>query len=99
MWRDEQTSTNKEETEQTNKNSRFRNNRILVLFQVLVLLLQHPILVLVFKQKFCHSLARWLGSVYFFSSVFQRHLLGHLLPLWVWQFKFFCCSQVLELAL
>jgi hypothetical protein len=31
------------------KNSRFRNNRISVLV-VLVLLLQHPVLVLVFKQ-------------------------------------------------
>jgi hypothetical protein len=29
---------------------------------VLVLLLQHPVLVLLFKQKFCRSLARWLGQ-------------------------------------
>jgi hypothetical protein len=53
MGRDEQTSTkkNKKQNKQTNtqKNSRFRNNRISVLV-VLVLLLQHPVLVLVFKQ-------------------------------------------------
>jgi hypothetical protein len=31
-----------------------------------VLLFQHPILVLVFKQKLCHSLTRWFDSVFFF---------------------------------
>jgi hypothetical protein len=31
-----------------------------------VLLLQHPVLVLVFKLKLCCSLVRWLGSVFFF---------------------------------
>jgi hypothetical protein len=64
-----QTQTNKKQDKQTNwqtKNSTFRNNRISILVWVLVLLLQHPILVLVFKQKLCHSLARWLGSVCFF---------------------------------
>jgi hypothetical protein len=62
-----------------NKNSRFRNNRISVLI-VLVLLLQHPFLVLVFKQKFCLSLARWLGSLASFSPVCQWQLLSQLLP-------------------
>jgi hypothetical protein len=49
------------------KNSRFRNNRISVLV-VLVLLFQHPVLVLVFKQKLCLSLARWLGKTHQFFS-------------------------------
>jgi hypothetical protein len=44
---------------QTNKNSRFRTNRISGLVEVVVLLLQYPVLVLVFKQKVCLSLARW----------------------------------------
>jgi hypothetical protein len=57
--------TNKKQSKQTQKNSRFRNNRISVLV-VLVLLLQHPVLVLVFKQKLCLSLARWLQSHQFF---------------------------------
>jgi hypothetical protein len=53
--------TKKQETKETNtqKNPRFRNNRISDLV-VLVLLLQHPVLVLVFKQKLCLSLTRWL---------------------------------------
>jgi hypothetical protein len=64
----EENKTNKH----TQKNSRFSNNRISVLV-VLVLLFQHPLLVLVFKQKLCLSLARWLGIlasfVFFFLSV------------------------------
>jgi hypothetical protein len=50
-----------------------------------VLLLQHLVLVLVFKPKFCHSLARWLDSgffCFFFSSVFEWQLLDQLLPQW-----------------
>jgi hypothetical protein len=65
-----QTQTNKKQNKQTNKqankNSRFRKSRITVLFYVLVLLLQHPILVLVFKQKLCCHLAKWLGGGFFF---------------------------------
>jgi hypothetical protein len=34
-----------------------------------VLLLQHPVLVLVFKQRLCLSLTRWLGSLASFSSL------------------------------
>jgi hypothetical protein len=51
------------------KNSRFRNNRILTLV-VLVLLFQHPVLVLGFKQKVCLSLARCLAEThqFFFLS-------------------------------
>jgi uncharacterized membrane protein len=68
MGKDEQ--TNKQETKQTNqqtkKSSQFRNNRISVLVYILVLVLQQPVLVLVFKQKLCCSLSRWLGSVFFF---------------------------------
>jgi hypothetical protein len=69
MWRDEQ--TNKKLNKQTNKNSMFRNNRISVLGWVLVFLLQHQILVLVFKQKLCCSCASWFGSVccFFFSCL------------------------------
>jgi hypothetical protein len=70
--------TNKKQNKQTDKqtkNFRFRNNRISILVWVLVLLLQHPILVLVFKQKLCDSLARWWGSVwlsfFFFPSLSQ----------------------------
>jgi hypothetical protein len=54
MGRDEQTHTDKETRDKTNKHrntqkpSRCRNNGISVLV-VLVLLLQHPVLVLVFK--------------------------------------------------
>jgi hypothetical protein len=70
-----------------------------------VLLLQHPILVVVFKQKLCLSLASdWLvGSVFFF---FQWELLGYLLrmcgslSLHVFQFAelfdFECCSLAQE---
>jgi hypothetical protein len=52
------------------KNSRFRNNLISV-FVVVVLLLQHPVLVLVFEQDLCLSLARWLGGTgqFFFLSL------------------------------
>jgi hypothetical protein len=62
--------TNREQYKQTNKHkkhSRFRNNRISALV-VLVLLLQHPIMVLVFKQTFCLSLASWLRSLTSFFS-------------------------------
>jgi hypothetical protein len=51
---------NKQANKQTNKNSRFRINTISVLVQVLVLLLQYPVL-LEFMQKLCLSLARWLA--------------------------------------
>jgi hypothetical protein len=48
--------TSKEKTnkkkEKKKKNTKFRNNRISVLVQVLELLLQHPVLVLAYKQKF-----------------------------------------------
>jgi hypothetical protein len=63
---DKHTHTNK----QTQKNSTFRNNRISVLV-VLVLLLQYPTLVLVFKQWLCLSLARWLGSLTSFFLSFR----------------------------
>jgi succinate dehydrogenase hydrophobic anchor subunit len=45
---------------QTNKNSRFRINRISVLV-VLVLLLQLPVLLLVFKQKIYLSIIKRLA--------------------------------------
>jgi hypothetical protein len=55
MGRNEQTNQN----QKTNKKpSRLRNNRISVLVYVLELLLQHPVLVLAYKQKLCHGLAR-----------------------------------------
>jgi hypothetical protein len=66
-----------------------------------VLLIQHPILALVFKQKLCRSLARWLGSVWFFcffvfllssSCLVSSSFNG------VWQFKFVCCPQVPEIS-
>jgi hypothetical protein len=56
------------------------NNRIAVLV-VLLFLLQHPGLMLVFKQKLYRSLARWLGRLASFFS-FQWQLLSHLLPQW-----------------
>jgi hypothetical protein len=37
---------------------------------VLFLFLQHTILVLVFKQKLCHILTRWLGSISFLFCFF-----------------------------
>jgi hypothetical protein len=81
MGRDEQINANKRDktNKHTQKTSRFRNNRISVLV-VLVLLLQNPVLVLVFKQRLYLSLARCLGSLTSFSSVFQRQLLDQLLP-------------------
>jgi hypothetical protein len=49
------------EKKKKEKNTRFRNNEVSV-FIVLLLLLQHPVLVLVFKQKLCHSLIRWFDQ-------------------------------------
>jgi hypothetical protein len=69
----------KQKQTNTHKNSRFRNNRISVL---VLLLLQHPVLVLVFKQGFCLSLTRLLGNLTSFSSVFQWQLVSQLLPQW-----------------
>jgi hypothetical protein len=62
MGRDEQTQTNKKQNKQTNKQIKIPGSRTIE-FQSLF---KHPVLVLVFKQKLCHSLARWLGSVFFF---------------------------------
>jgi hypothetical protein len=88
--------TNKQETKETNtlkKNSSFRNNRISVLV-VLVLLFKHSILMLVFKQKLCLSLTRWLGRLTsFFFPVFQWQLLSQLLPQWV-----AACPQVSKIS-
>jgi hypothetical protein len=61
------------------KPSRFRNNRISV-FEILLLLLHHPVLLLVFKQKLYLTLAWWLGVLPVFPSVFQQQLLSQLLP-------------------
>jgi hypothetical protein len=44
---------------QTHKKFQF-SNKIISVVVVLVLLLQHPVLVIVFKQKLCLSLAKWL---------------------------------------
>jgi Mg2+/citrate symporter len=69
------TEMNKQETKQTNKHTKklqVQENRISV-FVVLVLFLQHPVLVLVFKQKLCLSLAS-------FFPVFQCQMLSQLLP-------------------
>jgi hypothetical protein len=81
------------QTSNKQKNSPFRNKRISVLVYVLVLLLQHPVLVLIFKQKLCHSLSWWLDSVFFLffllffsNSCFISSSLSVL-----WQFKFVCC--------
>jgi hypothetical protein len=60
MGKDEQTNKKQRQTNKQ-KISRFKNNRISVLVSVLVLLLQHTVLVLVFKQKLCCSLTRWLA--------------------------------------
>jgi hypothetical protein len=62
-----------------------------------VLLLQHPVLVLVFKEKLCHSLAWWLGSVFFLLS-FSSSCLVSISLSEVWQFKFICCPQVPEIS-
>jgi hypothetical protein len=47
------------------------------------LLLQHPVLVLVFKQRLCHSLAKWLGwemsFVSHFLPYFRQRLIHRLL--------------------
>jgi hypothetical protein len=97
---DKQTNTNKQEMKQTNKqNFRFRNNRISVLVYILVLLLQHLVMVLVVKQKLCGSLTRWLGSRFlgFFLSFRGSCLVSSSLSE-VWQFRFVCCSQVLEIS-
>jgi hypothetical protein len=58
-----------------------------------VLFFQHPVLVLVFKQKLCLSLARLLGSLTSFSSVFQWHLFSQLLCQWR-----VACPQVPEIS-
>jgi hypothetical protein len=57
MGRNEQTSK-KQNNMKTNKQkpSRFRNNRISSLVYLLELLLQHPVLVLAYKQKLCCDL-------------------------------------------
>jgi hypothetical protein len=61
MGRDEQINTNKQTRNKTKNHTkkpfRFRNKIISVLV-FLVLLLQHPVLVLVFKQRLCLSLTR-----------------------------------------
>jgi hypothetical protein len=66
---DKHTQTNKQETKQTNTQKKFQvqNNTISVLV-VLVLLLQNPVVVLVFKQRLGLSLTRWLGSLTSFFS-------------------------------
>jgi hypothetical protein len=60
----------------------FRNNKISVLV-ILVLLLQYPVLVLVFKQELYHSLSRWLGQEMSFVNrclpYFRQRLITHLL--------------------
>jgi hypothetical protein len=58
MGRDKHTNSNKKTRNKTNtqNTSRFRNNRISFLV-VLVLLLQHPVLVLVFKKRLCLNVA------------------------------------------
>jgi hypothetical protein len=89
---------NKQTRNKTNKqthtqnNSKFRNSRISVSV-VLVLLLQHPVLVLVFKWKLCLSLARWFWCLASFSSVFQWQLLSQLLPQWG-----VACPQIPEIS-
>jgi hypothetical protein len=47
-----------------------------------MLLLQHPVLMLVFKQKLYVSLASWLGRLTSYFPVFQQQLLSQLLPQW-----------------
>jgi hypothetical protein len=47
-----------------------------------VLLIQHQVLVLLFKQRLCLSLTRCLGSLASFSFVFQWQLLSPFLPQW-----------------
>jgi hypothetical protein len=92
--------TNKQTNKQT-KNSRFRNNKILVLVWVLVLLLQHPILVLYLSRSSVVVLpGGWIVFVCLFclfsllsfrsSCLLSSSLCG------LWQFKFVCCPQVLE---
>jgi hypothetical protein len=98
-WINTHRQTNRKQNKQTNtqKNSRFRNKRISVLV-VLVLVLQHLVLVLVFKQGLCHSLTRWLGSLsnfFFFLSFSSSCLVSSSLSE-VWQFEFLYYPQVLE---
>jgi predicted ferric reductase len=69
------TQTNKQEINQnkqrnTQKYSRFRNNRISI-YVVVVLLLQHPVLVLLFQKRLCLSLTTWLGNLerFFFLCI------------------------------
>jgi hypothetical protein len=92
MNKQTKTKTNKQINTHTKKNSRFRNNRISVLV-VLMLLFQHPVLVLVFKQRLSLSLVRWLGNLASFSSVFQWQLLSQLLPQ-----RRVACPQVLVIS-
>jgi hypothetical protein len=70
------------------KTYRFRSNRISVLV-VLMLLLHHPALVLVFKQRICLNLTSFSS---FRSSCLVSSSLSE-----VWQFKFAFCPQVLEI--
>jgi succinate dehydrogenase hydrophobic anchor subunit len=63
--------TNREQNKQTHKKSaRFMNNRISVLI-VVVLLFQHLVLVFVFKQKLCLTVARWLRRVAYIFFCFS----------------------------
>jgi hypothetical protein len=47
-----------------------------------VLLLQHPVLVLVFKQKLCCQVVGETHQFFFFFPVFQQQLFSQLLPQW-----------------
>jgi hypothetical protein len=86
---------------QTNTHTKKSPGSGTIEFLSLVLLLQHPVLVLVFKQRLCLSLARWLGSLasfFFFSLSFSGSCLVSSSLSEVWQFKFACCPQVLEMS-
>jgi hypothetical protein len=63
-----------------------------------VLLLQHPVLVLIFKQSLCLSLTRWFESLAsFFSSLcFSCSCLVSSSFSEVWHFEFVYCPQVPE---
>jgi hypothetical protein len=64
----------------------------------MVLFPQHPVLMLLFKQKLCHTLTTWLGSVCFFLLSFSSSCLFSSSLSVLWLFKFACCPQVPEIS-
>jgi hypothetical protein len=104
MWRDEQTKTNKQETEQTdrqtNKQTKIPGSGTIE-FQSYFKFFYYSSNILSWCLYLSRSSVIILPGSWvvfdLFSFVFQTQLLGQLS--WVWQFKFVCCPEVPESVL